>query len=118
MFIAEIFTKVIIKVYITHCIRHLVNHVLTLFSEFKFATNRNLICKELMMRKAYQLGRPLRVEPCHISCNTKELIFSEYVLQNKLNSKTYRKYGVTGHFSTMVTDSCHSKNGSLYKLNF
>ena len=58
MCIAEIFTKVIIKVCIIHWIRHLVNHVLTLFSEFKFATNRNLICAELM-RKAYQLGRPL-----------------------------------------------------------
>ena len=40
----------------------------------------------------------LRMEPCHIACNTKELIFSENVLQNQLYSKTYRKYGVTGQF--------------------
>ena len=50
----ETFRILIFNMYITHKILHLVNYNLFLF--YKFATNRNLTCAELML-KAYQLGR-------------------------------------------------------------
>ena len=51
----EIFRKLIINMYITYSMLHLVNYNLILFS--KFATNRSLTCIELMC-KTYQPGRP------------------------------------------------------------
>ena len=49
----ELFRIVIINMYITHSILHLVNHNLINF--YEFATNINPACAELV-RKAFQLG--------------------------------------------------------------
>ena len=94
-----VFRPAIIKTYFsalmkTSCI--IVNKRITIYFVYVL-----VICQ--FIRHIYilfltKMWHHLRMEPCHISCNTKEQIFSESVLQNQLNSKTYRKYGVTGHF--------------------
>ena len=54
-------------------------------------------------------------EPCHISCNTKELIFFR---ECTLKSTQFKVWGHRPFYCTTVTDSYHSKNSSLYKLNY
>ena len=65
MIVDEIFRIVILDMYITRNILHLINYNLILSDEF--ATNRTLTCAEAM-RKTYQLGRPYVCPLMYFSC--------------------------------------------------